>query len=234
MEKKRFDLEVQQPNFFFIPGLPSKPFFDIVEIPGLANFYGKLSQRRGQLEALCRCEKESYVDVLGNVPEQEAWQKLRKKRWGSVHFIKGGQPTDAVTTEMSGLLSDFKHPAVADCPPHAPEAFVSELQPGVHIPPHFGISNVKLTAHFPIFVNDGSYVTVGDQTRYWRDHKQGLVFDDSYRHSAGNDGDTSRFVFIFDVWNPHLTDSEKQCIKTFMAEHGKWADTYGKMAGLDA
>jgi aspartyl/asparaginyl beta-hydroxylase (cupin superfamily) len=39
------------------------------------------------------------------------------------------------------------------------------------------------------------------------------VFDDTIEHEAWNDSDSPRAVLIFDIWNPLLTEAEREAIK---------------------
>ncbi|MBV8146008.1 MAG: aspartyl/asparaginyl beta-hydroxylase domain-containing protein, partial [Gammaproteobacteria bacterium] len=39
-------------------------------------------------------------------------------------------------------------------------------------------------------------------------------FDDTIEHEAWNDSDTPRAILIFDVWNPLLSDAERELITT--------------------
>ncbi|MBE1299140.1 MAG: hypothetical protein GJ680_04450 [Alteromonadaceae bacterium] len=225
--------KLQKPNFFHMPDLPSKPFYDIPEIPGLQKLYDDLKNQKQLIEFASKLEKQSYVDVIGNTPKEDRWQSLKGENWGSRHLLKAGAKVPIPELDTTEFVNCFANSCVPDCPPHAPEVFISQLLPSIEIPPHFGVSNIKLTAHLPIQVNSGCYLEVGNEKRYWDDDVEGIVFDDSYIHSAGNLGKQSRTVLIFDVWNPNLQQEEKQAIRNFMRNHHEWSNSYGKMAALD-
>lgn len=228
-----FQHPFQKPSFFYVPNLETKAFYDLSEITGLESIFTQLEIYRNKFVTLLNGEKQNYVSLMGAVPDKEEWNELKKNNWLSVHLLKKGISCINNDDDIEALLNIFSHSCIADCPPHAPEVFISELTSGASIPEHFGLSNVKLTAHFPIDINMGSSLTVANETRYWSPEIKGIVFDDSLLHSAKNFGDIARSVLIFDVWNSCLTDAEKRAVKFFMDEHQKWYDKFGKLAFID-
>jgi hypothetical protein len=228
-----YDLQDQKPNFFYIPNLPSKPFYEPKEIAHFEAFLQKLQIHQGLLLALLKKQKENYVELMGRTPDTRDWRELKNQKWLSLHLLKGSVRSINDLGEMEGLYTLFEDQLIADCPPHGPEVFISQLAPTAYIPEHFGISNVKLTAHFPINVNSKCSLTVSGQTKYWDSNLKGIVFDDSFIHSAKNQGTSNRSVLIFDLWNPNLDLAERAAIRLFMSEHHKWSLKFGKLAGLD-
>ena len=57
---------------------------------------------------------------------------------------------------------------------------------------------------------------MGGEMREWREG-EAFVFDDTIEHEAWNDSDEPRVVLIFDVWNPHLTEAERELLRRFFA-----------------
>jgi aspartyl/asparaginyl beta-hydroxylase (cupin superfamily) len=39
------------------------------------------------------------------------------------------------------------------------------------------------------------------------------AFDDSIEHEAWNNSDAPRAILIFDIWNPFLTETEREMIR---------------------
>ncbi|MDP5141729.1 aspartyl/asparaginyl beta-hydroxylase domain-containing protein [Rheinheimera baltica] len=233
LEAKQFEQPLQQPSFFYIPGLPAKPFYTVEEIPGLADILVQLNGFKPDLLALGQNSYQQYVETSGPVPNTTDWQNVKQK-WLSTHLLRGDKKTPFADSKLTECQKVLEHPTIAHCPPHAAEAFVSSLLCGAKIPAHYGISNVKLTVHMPLQVNAAAYLRAGDEQRYWSEHDKAIVFDDSFLHSAANQGGARRDVFIFDVWHPSLTVEEQNAIKHFMAEHQLWSEKYAKLAALDA
>jgi hypothetical protein len=48
------------------------------------------------------------------------------------------------------------------------------------------------------------------------------VFDDTIEHEAWNDSDTPRAILIFDVWNPLLTEAERDLIQAATEVYGNY------------
>jgi aspartyl/asparaginyl beta-hydroxylase (cupin superfamily) len=70
--------------------------------------------------------------------------------------------------------------------------------------------------HLPLIVPEGCRYRVGAEWREW-EVGEALVFDDSIEHEARNDGDGSRTVLIFDVWNPLLSEAERDMVRQISA-----------------
>ena len=87
----------------------------------------------------------------------------------------------------------------------------SLLKPKTRIPPHTGVSNVRLVTHVPLIIPPGCGFRVGNDVREWVPGKA-WVFDDTINHEAWNDSDKLRVVFIFDIWHPHLSEAERAMI----------------------
>lgn len=228
---KRFDNSLQQPNFFYIPSLSAKPFYLPDEIPGLEKCVNILRELCEGFAAQGTDLPDSYLDNMGYVPDKNGWERLKNKEWASQHLIRGGE---LLGDDFKAALEGFMQcDAVANCPPHAPELFLSRLLPGTRIPPHYGISNVKLTVHLPIKVNTACALTAGEQTQSWDGQRDILIFDDSFLHSAQNEGTEPRTVLIFDVWHPDLSLQEREAIAQFMHIYHLWDQRFGSLAGLD-
>lgn len=227
-----FTDQLQKPSFFFFPGLPAKPFYAVDEINGLEELVANITEQLNSIAAITDSSKVSYVDHIGSAPNTHDWNKL-KKDWQSQHFISGGEAKTLMKTMPMGFQSSFSHPLIPDCRPFSPEVFISTLEADTYIPPHYGISNVKLTVHIPLRVTEKAWLKAGNEVFQWSENDTAMVFDDSFLHSAKNEADHDRSVLIFDIWHPDLTSEEKAFIKLFMQVHGEWNTECGFLAGLD-
>jgi aspartyl/asparaginyl beta-hydroxylase (cupin superfamily) len=115
------------------------------------------------------------------------------------------------------LLAKLPQPQV---PGASPNAMFSLLAPQTRIPPHVGISNTRLVCHLPLIVPEGCWFRVGAETRYWQ-HGKAFVFDDPMEHEAFNPSDQLRIVFIFDVWHPDLTPTERDAVGALIGSEGE-------------
>jgi len=103
----------------------------------------------------------------------------------------------------------------------APTAVFSILDSRTRIPPHVGVNNARLICHLPLIVPPDCGFRVGAETRQWEPGKA-FVFDDTIEHEAWNDADALRVILIFDIWNPYLTEAEREMITTMMAARNEF------------
>ena len=69
-----------------------------------------------------------------------------------------------------------------------------------------------LTSHLGLDIPPDCHITVGDETRYWKDG-QVTMFDTSIFHDAVNDSDEYRYILMLRVWHPELTDTERAALQ---------------------
>jgi len=109
-------------------------------------------------------------------------------------------------------MAALAHAPVVDVPKRGPTSFFSRLEPKTRIPAHTGSTNTRLTVHIPLIIPPNCGFRVGSEVREWHPGTA-LVFDDTIDHEAWNDSDEQRVVLIFDVWNPLLTQAERDLMR---------------------
>ena len=93
----------------------------------------------------------------------------------------------------------------AATPPYAPlKAQFSTMAPGVHVRPHTGPTNAKLTVHYGLEVPKGSVIRVHDEARPF-EPRELLVFDDSWEHEVWQNGTTPRTTLVVHVAHPQIS-----------------------------
>ena len=90
-----------------------------------------------------------------------------------------------------------------------PNILFSRLRPGAKIPPHNGMINTRLIGHLPLIIPEDCGFRVGNSTRTWN-VGEAFLFDDTIEHEAWNNSSEDRFVLIFEVWRPELTEAEQR------------------------
>lgn len=202
---------LQRPAFIYLPDLEPRAFFERSRFDWLPRLESATSIIREELEAALAADQglQPYVQVDAGVDPQQ-WNTLNGSRaWSALHLSKGGTPVAenrARCPKTARVLDSLPLPQV---PGHAPEALFSILQPGTHIPPHFGLANYKLVAHLPLVVPPDCAIRVGNETRSWTEGEC-LVFDDSFQHEAWNRSSARRAVLIIDIWHPDLSLAEQE------------------------
>jgi phosphoserine phosphatase len=100
-------------------------------------------------------------------------------------------------------------------PGFAPTVIFSALEAHTRIPPHTGSTNARLLVHLPLILPGPARFRVGNETRSWR-MGEAWAFDDSIDHEAWNDADALRVIMILDIWNPLLTEDEREAVTALM------------------
>lgn len=106
--------------------------------------------------------------------------------------------------------------AVRDAGVPAVEIFFASMQPHSDIKMHSDFTNFVLTSHLAVDIpesgNNKCRITVGDDTRQWINGEVSL-FDTSIMHDAVNETDQTRYILMFRVWHPDLSDKERQALQ---------------------
>ena len=203
---------LQRPTYLYYPALPPQAWH-AVEAQGEWQPMRGLADAAAAEVSVFAKDFTEFQPYVGEAARNDAtWKELSgRSAWSSIHLLRPGVGIRWLDV-MPATRALLDASPLAQCPPHAPECFVSRLEPGVTLPPHYGLSNIKLTVHVPVDIPpDGCSITVGGQMRSW---KMGdlLVFDDSFLHSAANVSDRKRTVLIFDVWHPALATEERDAL----------------------
>ncbi|GAA4866880.1 aspartyl/asparaginyl beta-hydroxylase domain-containing protein [Luteimonas vadosa] len=211
--RETFRSPLQQPNYIYYPALPPVPWIPVQDHPGLPPLIPALPEVAEEISGFLADDRAFAPYVSAEAARDARWRELAANpAWSSLHLIKGGVRDEAMLSALPRTRAFLAAAPLAEFPPHAPECFISRLMPGVRLPPHFGVSNIKLTVHVPIELPPaGCSITVAGVTRGWRQGEM-LVFDDSFEHSAQNLSRQSRTVLIFDAWHPGLGGEEREAL----------------------
>jgi len=204
---------LQRPALLYLPGLIPRSFFERREFAWTPMLEAATAAIRDEFNAVLASDHGlvPYVQV-GTGMDPLQWRELNGSRaWSALHLIKGGVRDESNCGRCPATLQALKDLPMADIPGHAPEVFFSILEPGTHIPPHFGLGNYKLATHLPLVVPSDCAIRVGNETRSWTDGEC-LIFDDSFQHEAWNRSQQRRAVLIFDVWHPEVSLAEREGI----------------------
>ncbi len=200
-----------------VPFLPADEFFDRAHFPWLAQIEAQTDIIRTEMEALLAADSpgiQPYVVMQPGTPENK-WSALDNRLdWGAFHLWKNGVRDDAACARCPQTAAAIEALPLVDLPARAPSVFFSLLRPGTRLPAHTGVSNVRAIIHLPLIVPDKCGFRVGGETREWR-VGEAWAFDDTIEHEAWNRSDQLRAILIFDVWNPYLTEVERDVLRAF-------------------
>ncbi len=203
----------------YYPFLPADEFFDRSHFPWFAEIEAQTDAIRAELQALLDDPGEAlrpYVKMDAGTPES-IWSGLDNRLdWGACFLWEYGEPNQAVLDRCPATAAALAAIPGARIPGRAPSAFFSMLKPHTRIPPHTGVTNTRAIVHLPLIVPPGCGFRVGGETRAWEEGTA-FAFDDTIEHEAWNDSDALRAVLIFDVWNPHLGERERDLLRRYFA-----------------
>jgi aspartate beta-hydroxylase len=210
----------QRPTFFYIPGLPTSPYFDRRVFGWISDYEALGEVIRRELEVLLPGaggrERVFHSDEL----EQA---NLRgdgvQPGWDGYYFYRYGKRREdncAACPATSAALDALPLIRIRD---HGPEVLFSVFAPGTHLLPHRGVTNARAVSHLPLIVPPDCALSVGGQEHAWRVGRT-VVFDDTYEHEAWNRSGETRVVLIADLWNPYLSEAECAAVADVIAAIG--------------
>lgn len=124
----------------------------------------------------------------------------KESNWKLAMIFGYGKPIDEVKSSFPVTLS------ILTKLPEVQNAAFSLLKAGGLIPPHYGSTASILRYHLALIVPDGgkhSWLTVDGVDVPWKEG-QGILFDDTFEHSARNGAEDDRVVLIVDIFRPNL------------------------------
>ena len=217
-----FNDEQQQPQFFFLPSLPSTPYFPRETLAWSAELEAVAPEILAEYEAAVAAGATGQPYVHAASGMGPAWETLKgQDAWHSIHLYKDGEAQGDAEEQFPRTLAAVDKTPIVKANGKPLEVFFSVLKPGTHIPPHFGLANSRLTVHLPLIVPSNCAIRVGNQIHSWTEGEV-FAFDDSFEHEAWNKSDETRVVLIFEAWTPGLTDAEQNAISASFESRIAW------------
>ena len=227
---KRFDISrdaflagkkvyVPEPALLHYPMLPAEQFFDRRHFPWLEQLEAATETIREELLVVLRDDLEQmepYIQYPPGAPVNQWVELNHSPRWNSYFLWKDGVKDEGhcarcpKTSALLGALPLLRQPGFG------PTAMFSVLAPRTHIPPHSGSTNTRCLVHLPLILPGPSRFRVGNEIREWK-MGEAWVFDDTIEHEAWNDADQTRVILILDIWNPYLSEAERELVSAMMA-----------------
>ena len=156
-----------------------------------------------------------YVDHPQGAPGMQ-WRELNHSpRWSVLFLWKDGERREDACARCPRTAAAMETIPTIHIPNFAPTIMFSTLAPHTHIPPHSSVTNARLVVHLPLIVPPDCRFRVGNETREWREG-EAWIFDDTIEHEAWNDSDQLRVILMIDVWNPYLTEAERDLVSDLL------------------
>jgi aspartyl/asparaginyl beta-hydroxylase (cupin superfamily) len=215
------------PTHFHFPELPEREFHPRSAFPWIDQVEVATDTIAAELRTVMEAERAElvpYIHYADHLPLDQ-WKPLNNNRdWTAIHLWRNGELVEANARHCPGtmqLLGKLPQPRVGGA---GPNAMFSLLAPHTAIPPHVGVNNARLVCHLPLIVPEGCWFRVGAETRHWK-RGEAFVFDDTIEHEALNPSGELRVVFIFDLWNPELTEVEREAVAALIEAEGLPGDS---------
>jgi aspartate beta-hydroxylase len=223
-----------EPTAMLFPYLENYEFFSRRHFPWLEALEASCGSIRDELIGVLAADQQGikpYIAYEQGLPLNQ-WRELNhSRRWGAYFLWNAGRCDEAHTALCPRTVRALAECPQVDIPGRGPTAFFSILEPHTAIPPHTGVTNTRLTVHLPLIVPAGCRFRVGGETRDWVEGKA-WVFDDTIEHEAWNESDQARAILIFDVWNPQLTDLERDLVREATVVLAEYNEAEGTVSGL--
>jgi aspartyl/asparaginyl beta-hydroxylase (cupin superfamily) len=209
--RKRYSPE---PVMLHFAQLPPLQYYPNELFPWIAELEAAVEDIRRECEAVLVTQKEEFSPYIQRPPGAPVnqWKELNySPLWTTYYLWKNGEQVRANcercprTAEVVGSLP------LAYARNFSPNFVFSALEAHTAIPPHNGDTNVRLIVHLPLILPPRCTFRVGNDTREWQ-YGKAWVFDDSVEHEARNDSDRLRVQLMLDVWNPYLTEAERDLV----------------------
>lgn len=211
----RRSIYVQQPEYFYYPGLPQRQFYERAEFPWIADMEAATDAIREEAQGLLADESafRPYLHARAGQPQAGGGPKLLNDiNWSACYLIEQGRVVEDNAARCPRTMAALEHAPLCKVEGKTPNVLFSLLRPQTRIEPHNGLFNTRLICHLPLIVPDGCRLRVGNETRSWEEGRM-LIFDDSIEHEAANDSDRLRVVLLFDIWRPELGDRDHDFVR---------------------
>ena len=206
----RKQIYLQQPKYYYFPGLPQIQFYEREQFPWLDDVEAATDDVRAELMGVLDEPGAfaPYVQGHANRPRTEQMGMLNNPAWSAFYLWKNGEVVPENAARCPQTMQALRNAPLARVRNRSPSILFSLLRPGAHIPPHNGLINTRLICHLPVIVPGNCRFRVGNDQRQWAKGKA-WAFDDTIEHEAWNGSQETRVILLFDIWRPELTEQER-------------------------
>lgn len=210
----------QTPRRYYFPALPQAQFYEREDFSWAAEVEAHTDEIRDELVSVLE-EDTGFRPYVSSddqhLPGTDRYNLLNNPDWSAFFLWKDGEIYEenaARCPRTMALLEKVPLPKIGKT---TPSVLFSLLKAGASIPPHHGMINTRLICHLPLIAPEGCALRVGNETREWKEGEL-LIFDDTVEHEAWNRSNKPRYVLLFDVWRPELSDEERKLVTAMFEE----------------
>jgi len=210
----------QQPTFFYFPDLPPTAYLDRKLFAWIEAFEDATDAVRAELQKLLPSSAGRERVFLSDEVERVNLRGTNvAPSWNGYYFYRHGERREDNCAACPATAAAIDAIPLSRVPRHGPEVLYSVFTSGTHLLPHRGVTNTRLVGHLPLLIPRDCALKVGGELHVWREGRV-VIFDDTYEHEAWNRSNEIRVVMIFDIWNPYLTEVERQAVAEVLPRMG--------------
>lgn len=203
----RKQVYTQAPQYLYFPELPQKQFYERDDFPWLTALEAATGDIRAELEGVIGDDFRPYVTQAPGRPKSQQMGLADNPNWSALFLYKDGAK-QAGAERCPRTMTALAQAPLPAIPGRTPSILFSKLAAGAHIPAHEGMLNARLICHLPLIVPSGCSFRVGNDVRTWVEG-EAWVFDDTIEHEAWNRSGEDRYILLFDIWRPELSEEER-------------------------
>lgn len=196
----------------FVPGLSVTSFWDKSKFDWVKYLESNYAAIRKEFDAVngdMKDLKERGNNVWAGALTDDA--SSYGEGWKTLVLMNRGR-WDPTNVEMFPKTSKIVHESGIP----ATEVFFASMNGPSEIKQHTDFTNFVLTSHLAVDIpysgENKCRITVGDETNQWLNGNV-MVFDTSLLHDAVNESDKTRYILMFRVWHPDLTQAERDALQ---------------------
>ena len=219
----------QRPKFLYFPDLPTQRFYEPELFPWYADLEAETAAIRDELRTVL-AEDSGFEPFLGHFDDHQLEGHLANPIgppvWNAFFFFRHGNRYEENHRRCPRTSAALEAVPLCHVRDHSPEVCYSVLTAGSHILPHHGVTNTRLVTHLALIVPPDCALAVSGEQHGWEEGRC-FTFDDTFEHEAWNRSDRTRVVMLMDVWNPHLTEIEREALKMLVPTIGDFNEAAG-------
>jgi aspartate beta-hydroxylase len=202
----------QQPTFLYFPDIPASPYLERRLFPWIDQLEAETEAIRDELTRLLpSAQGRERVFTTDELERENLRGMDATPSWNGYYFYRHGVRRAENCGSCPATAAAIDQLPLSRVRDHGPEVLFSVFTPGTHLLPHRGVTNTRVVGHLPLIVPVDCALKVGGEVHAWKEGAV-VVFDDTYEHEAWNRSRSTRVILIFDVWNPHLTETERAAV----------------------
>ncbi len=213
-----------EPKSMLFPYLPAIEYFRREDFPWLDILEAATEDIAAEALSVMTSDRSGfkpYVDFPPGTPVDN-WAPLNHSMdWTTYSLLHDGARVEDHIARCPKTAAVLEQLPLCDIPDCAPGAYFSVLRPRTRLPPHTGTTNTRSIVHLPLVIPEKCEFRVGADVRPWVKGKA-WVFDDTIEHEAWNESDQTRIILIFDIWNPLLTEAERDMVRALTVAVGRY------------